>query len=139
VALALIEVDGNGIVPRHINSARLRDGCIAEGGGGSSAVLEHELLVIDLAGDGGVRDVMARAASEWGFFHVTNHGLSQALLEEMRRAVRVQGGRRPARRLLPVDHPDSHVAPAPLVVSEAFHVQLDNISGNDCNYGKLHA
>jgi hypothetical protein len=120
------------------------DGCIAEGGGGSSAVLERELPVIDLAGGGGARDAIARAASEWGFFQLTNHGVSRALLEEMRREQarlfrlpfesKADGG------LLNGSYrwgTPTATSPQHLSWSEAFHVQLASISGNDCDYGEL--
>uniref|UniRef100_A0A0E0KSX4 gibberellin 2beta-dioxygenase n=1 Tax=Oryza punctata TaxID=4537 RepID=A0A0E0KSX4_ORYPU len=59
----------------------------------SGAVLERDLPMVDLerltSGGAGERKAcagaMARAASEWGFFQLTNHGVSRELMEEMRR------------------------------------------------------
>ncbi|KAL6903477.1 hypothetical protein ACP4OV_004290 [Aristida adscensionis] len=142
-----------------------RDGGIAppgpDGGGGSSSsdVLERELPMIDVeclmtSPGGGARaaaaereacaEAMARAAAEWGFFQVTNHGVSRALLEEMRREqarlfrlpfeAKANGGllRGSYRWGTPTATSLRHLS-----WSEAFHVPIASISGKDCDYGEL--
>lgn len=54
----------------------------------SIPIVECELPLIDLARLGNCKDEEKRmidAASEWGFFQVVNHGISQELLRKMRR------------------------------------------------------
>ncbi|TVU15157.1 hypothetical protein EJB05_38664, partial [Eragrostis curvula] len=111
-----------------------------------SAVLdERELPVIDLTGErAACADAMARAAAEWGFFQVTGHGVSPALLEEMRREqarlfrlpfeTKANGGllNGSYRWGTPTAASLRHLS-----WSEAFHVQLASISGKDCDYGEL--
>jgi len=109
-------------------------------------VLECELPLVDLRclTTSGARDAMANAASEWGFFQVTNHGVSPALLEKMRREqvrlfrlpfeAKANGG------LLNGSYrwgTSTATSVRHLSWSEAFHVQLASISGKDCDYGEL--
>ncbi|XP_020199474.1 gibberellin 2-beta-dioxygenase 6-like [Aegilops tauschii subsp. strangulata] len=119
----------------------------------SLAVLEHDLPMIDLkrlmSRDVRERnvcaDAMASAASEWGFFQVTNHGVSRELLEEMRRE---------QTRLF---HQPFDIKEKPRLLngsyrwgnpmatslrqlswSEAFHVPLASISEeDDCEHAEL--
>ncbi|CAN6209086.1 unnamed protein product [Urochloa humidicola] len=63
-------------------------------------VSDEDLPVIDLQQqEDACRAAMVRAASEWGFFQVTNHGVAQALLEELHQA-QVAAFRRPFQRKL---------------------------------------
>uniref|UniRef100_A0ACD5ZJA7 Uncharacterized protein n=1 Tax=Avena sativa TaxID=4498 RepID=A0ACD5ZJA7_AVESA len=137
------EVDGGGIAPTSQQAPETE----------SLAVLELELPMIGLqrlrSGDATERkacaDAMASAASEWGFFQVTGHGVGREVLEEMRREQ--------ARLFrLPFDTKEKAAGllngsyrwgnPAAtslreLSWSEAFHVPLASISGEDCHYGRL--
>ncbi|XP_062226200.1 gibberellin 2-beta-dioxygenase 6-like [Phragmites australis] len=117
-----------------------------------SAVLERELPMIDLKclTSGGARertacaDAMARAASEWGFFQVSNHGVSRALLEEMRREqarlFRLPFETKANAGLLNGSYrwgTPTATSLRHLSWSEAFHIPLASISRKDCNYGEL--
>ncbi|XP_006658196.2 gibberellin 2-beta-dioxygenase 5-like [Oryza brachyantha] len=110
---------------------------------------ECDLPVIDLAllnGDGEsaerCREGIVRAASEWGFFQVTNHGVPQPLLRELH-AAQVAVFRRPFqqkvnKRLLDFS-PESYRWGTPtarcleqLSWSEAYHIPMTPApSGND--------
>uniref|UniRef100_A0A0E0Q350 gibberellin 2beta-dioxygenase n=1 Tax=Oryza rufipogon TaxID=4529 RepID=A0A0E0Q350_ORYRU len=105
---------------------------------GAIDVDECELPVIDLAGlmeaEQVCRADMVRAASEWGFFQVTNHGVPQALLRELHDA-QVAVFRRPfqekvTERLLGFS-PESYRWGTPtakcleqLSWSEAYHIPM---------------
>ncbi|KAF0894329.1 hypothetical protein E2562_038386 [Oryza meyeriana var. granulata] len=118
----------------------------------SSAVLERDLPMIDLKGltSGGARerkaceDAMARAASEWGFFQLTNHGVSRELMEEMRRGqarlFRLPFETKEKAGLLNGSYRWGNPTATSirhLSWSEAFHVPLASISGEDCDFGEL--
>lgn len=133
--------------------ALLRKGELRGGGfvpAESLALLERDLPMIDLkrltSSDARERDAcadaMASAASEWGFFHVTNHGVGREVLEEMNReqarlfhqpfdtkekAGLLNGSYRWGNR--------TATSLRQLSWSEAFHVQLASIS--DCEYANV--
>ncbi|TVU02605.1 hypothetical protein EJB05_51896, partial [Eragrostis curvula] len=89
---------------------------------------------------------IARAAEEWGFFQVRNHGVRPELLEAMRRE---------QARLFRLPFEAKTAAPGGLLNdsyrwgtptatslqqlswSEAFHVPLAGVSGDACNFGDL--
>lgn len=143
--------------------ALLRTGELGGGGGfvpasqalaaKSLAMLECDLPMIDLkrltSRDARERDVcmdaMASAASEWGFFQVTNHGVGRELLEEMRREQAMLFHQ-------PFDTKEkagllngsyrwgnpTATSLRQLSWSEAFHVPLASISGeDDCELAEL--
>ncbi|CAM0914024.1 unnamed protein product [Alopecurus aequalis] len=115
----------------------------------SLAVLERDLPMIDLkrlrSGDARERKAMASAASEWGFFQVTGHGVGRELLEEMRREqtrlFRLPFDTKEKDGLLNGSYSANPTATSlrQLSWSEAFHVPLASISGEDCDYGKLNS
>lgn len=122
--------------------------------GGVAVVEERELPLIDLSclttSGGGVqqaaeKDAMARAASEWGFFQVTGHGVSPALLERLRaeqaRLFRLPFETKARAGLLNGSYrwgaPTGATSLRHLSWSEAFHVPLATISGRDCDFGDL--
>jgi gibberellin 2-oxidase len=134
------------------------------GGGGiappaevrAAAVEERELPLIDLGclmatGGGGSRgaraacaDAMARAASEWGFFQVTGHGVGRALLERLRaeqaRLFRLPFETKARAGLLNGSYrwgAPTATSLRHLSWSEAFHVPLASISGSGCDFGEL--
>ncbi|OEL29488.1 Gibberellin 2-beta-dioxygenase 8 [Dichanthelium oligosanthes] len=134
----------------------------AEGcAGGAAAVQERELPLIDLeclmtsdrrgSGGGGAREAraacagaMARAASEWGFFQVTGHGVSRALLERLRaeqaRLFRLPFEAKAGAGLLNGSYrwgAPTATSLRHLSWSEAFHVPLASISGSACDFGEL--
>jgi gibberellin 2beta-dioxygenase len=122
-------------------------------------VSECELPMIDVrcltsaAADGSVAAAdkraacaaaIARAAEEWGFFQVHNHGVRLELLEEMRQeqarlfrlAVEAKHG------LLEGSYrwgTPTATSMQQLSWSEAFHVPLVGISSDTCNFGELTA
>lgn len=118
-------------------------------------VQERELPLIDLScltsGRGGAgsareaRDAMARAASEWGFFQVTGHGVSRALLERLRaeqaRLFRLPFETKATAGLLNGSYrwgSPTATSLRHLSWSEAFHVPLASISGTAaCDFGDL--
>ena len=136
-----------------------RGGGIAAGEGrAAAAVQERELPLIDLgcllaatAGGGGdearraaCADAMARAASEWGFFQVTNHGVGGALLERLRaeqaRLFRLPFETKARAGLLNGSYrwgAPTATSLRHLSWSEAFHVPLASISGSACDFGEL--
>jgi gibberellin 2-oxidase len=118
----------------------------------SLAVLEQDLPTIDLqglaSGDAMERracaDAMAMAASEWGFFQVTGHGVGRALLEEMRREqarlFRLPFDAKAKAGLLNGSYRwgnPTATSLRQLSWSEAFHVPLASIPGEDCDDGML--
>jgi hypothetical protein len=128
------------------------------GGGGIAAategcVQERELPLIDLtclqgsAGEAArttCADAMARAASEWGFFQVTGHGVSRALLERLRaeqaRLFRLPFETKAKAGLLNGSYrwgAPTATSLRHLSWSEAFHVPLASISGTACDFGEL--
>lgn len=120
-------------------------------------VQERELPLIDLSclmasgrGRGGsaraaCADAMARAASEWGFFQVTGHGVSRALLERLRaeqaRLFRLPFETKAKAGLLNGSYrwgAPTATSLRHLSWSEAFHVPLASISsGGACDFGDL--
>ncbi|RLM74329.1 gibberellin 2-beta-dioxygenase 8-like [Panicum miliaceum] len=136
---------------------------LRRGGGGiapaegraAAAVEERELPLIDVecllaatAGDEARRaacaDAMARAASEWGFFQVTNHGVGGALLERLRaeqaRLFRLPFETKARAGLLNGSYrwgAPTATSLRHLSWSEAFHVPLASISGSACDFGEL--
>ncbi|XP_062222699.1 gibberellin 2-beta-dioxygenase 6-like isoform X1 [Phragmites australis] len=117
-------------------------------------VSECELPMIDVGclttGTGGAEKraacaaAIARAAEEWGFFQVRNHGVRQELLEEMRREqarlFRLPFEAKATAGLLDDSYrwgTPTATTPQQLSWSEAFHFPLAGISGNSCNFGEL--
>ncbi|CAN6245194.1 unnamed protein product [Urochloa humidicola] len=116
---------------------------------------ECELPMIDVgsltSGGGSAEEraacaaAMARAAEEWGFFQVRNHGVAAELLDAMRREqarlfrlpfeAKCTGG------LLNDSYrwgTPTATSPGQLSWSEAFHVPLAGVSAGDaCNFGEL--
>uniref|UniRef100_J3LZN8 gibberellin 2beta-dioxygenase n=1 Tax=Oryza brachyantha TaxID=4533 RepID=J3LZN8_ORYBR len=139
---ALLRSEGGGIAPAAPSEI-------------SSAVLERvDLPTIDLGRltSGGARerkacaDAMARAASEWGFFQLTNHGVSRELLEEMRREqarlVRLPFETKEKAGLLNGSYRWGNPTATSLrhlSWSEAFHVPLASISEEGCDFGELNS
>jgi gibberellin 2-oxidase len=132
------ELDGGGIAPTPTPAPE--------------PMLERDLPMIDLdrltCGDARERKAcaaaMASAASEWGFFQVTGHGVGRELLEEMRREqarlFRLPFDTKEKAGLLNGSYRwgnPTATSLRQLSWSEAFHVPLASISGEDCDYGKL--
>ncbi|KAG8065366.1 hypothetical protein GUJ93_ZPchr0004g40305 [Zizania palustris] len=87
---------------------------------------------------------MARAASEWGFFQLTNHGVSRELMEKMRREqarlFRLPFETKEKAGLLNGSYRwgnPTATSLRQLSWSEAFHVPLASISGQHCDFGEL--
>ncbi|KAF3322281.1 gibberellin 2-beta-dioxygenase 8-like protein [Carex littledalei] len=84
------------------------------------------------------------AASDWGFFQVLNHGISLELLEKIKRE-QVKLFRLPFEKKVSSGVlNDSYRWGNPTATSasqfswsEAFHVPLEKISDEDCNYGEF--
>lgn len=84
------------------------------------------------------------AASDWGFFQVVNHGISLELLEKIKRE-QVKLFRLPFEKKVSSSVlNDSYrwgnltaVSASQFSWSEAFHVPLEKISDQDCNYGEF--
>jgi gibberellin 2-oxidase len=122
-----------------------------------AAVQERELPLIDLGclmtttsgGSCSAReacaDAMARAASEWGFFQVTGHGVGRALLERLRaeqaRLFRLPFETKAHAGLLHGSYrwgAPTATSLRHLSWSEAFHVPLASISGSGgCDFGEV--
>ncbi|KAL7149653.1 hypothetical protein ABFS83_05G055100 [Erythranthe nasuta] len=110
------------------------------------ALLEN-LPVIDLigltSGDEGERAEcaaeIARASSEWGFFQVVNHGISNKLIRDMRRE-QIELFNAPFSKKSSCGLPNNSyrwgspnaVSPDHFSWSEAFHIPLTNISDQTC-------
>nr|CAB3487682.1 unnamed protein product [Digitaria exilis] len=134
-----------------------RGGGIAPPMTGGAAVQVRELPLIDLGclmkttASGGARearacsDAMARAASEWGFFQVTGHGVGRGLLERLRaeqaRLFRLPFETKATAGLLNGSYrwgAPTATSLRHLSWSEAFHVPLASISGRGaCDFGDL--
>ncbi|WVZ74521.1 hypothetical protein U9M48_022692 [Paspalum notatum var. saurae] len=97
---------------------------------------------------------VARAAEEWGFFQVRNHGVAPGLLEDMRREqarlFRLPFDAKATAGLLNRSYrwgTPTATSPRQLSWSEAFHVPLAGVSasssgaddGGCCNFGELTA
>jgi hypothetical protein len=154
---AFAESGGGGAEPPLVESYLdlLRRGGIAPAEGrAAAAVEERELPLIDLeclmtaTGDEARRaacaGAMARAASEWGFFQVTNHGVGGALLERLRaeqaRLFRLPFETKSRAGLLNGSYrwgAPTATSLRHLSWSEAFHVPLASISGSACDFGEL--
>ncbi|OEL33052.1 Gibberellin 2-beta-dioxygenase 8 [Dichanthelium oligosanthes] len=110
-------------------------GCLTSAGGGSEA--ERATCVA----------AIARAAEEWGFFQVRNHGVAPGLLDAMRREqarlFRLPFEAKATAGLLNDSYrwgTPTATSPQQLSWSEAFHVPLAGVSGNggrSCNFGDL--
>ncbi|CAL5026378.1 unnamed protein product [Urochloa decumbens] len=136
-----------------------RGGIAAPADGRAAAVQERELPLIDVAclmgaASGGgeseasaaaCADAMARAASEWGFFQVTGHGVGRGLLERLRaeqaRLFRLPFETKAGAGLLNGSYrwgSPTATSLRHLSWSEAFHVPLASISGRTaCDFGDL--
>ncbi|PAN07160.1 hypothetical protein PAHAL_1G315700 [Panicum hallii] len=109
-------------------------GCLTSGGGGSS---EAERAACAAA--------IARAAEEWGFFQVRNHGVAPELLDAMRREqarlFRLPFEAKASGGLLGDSYRwgnPTATSPRQLSWSEAFHVPLAAVSGDaGCDFGGL--
>ncbi|RCV34585.1 hypothetical protein SETIT_7G171100v2 [Setaria italica] len=144
----------------YLDLLRRGGGGIAPPGEGRVAVQERELPLIDLgclmttSGQQGSRSArearaacayaMARAASEWGFFQVTGHGVGRALLERLRaeqaRLFRLPFETKARAGLLNGSYrwgAPTATSLRHLSWSEAFHVPLASISGSGCDFGEL--
>lgn len=84
------------------------------------------------------------AASDWGFFQVLNHGIGLELLQKIKRE-QVKLFRQPFEKKVSSGVlNDSYrwgsptaTSPSQFSWSEAFHVPLEKISDEDCNYGEF--
>ena len=123
----------------------------------ATAVEELELPLVDLGRLAGDREdderqrckrEIAEASKEWGFFQVVNHGISQEILEEMRRE-QVKVFREPFYKKTGDKCMNLSLSPGSyrwgtptatclgqLSWSEAFHIPLTDISA-DCGSPKL--
>jgi gibberellin 2beta-dioxygenase len=113
-------------------------GCLTSADHGSSPEAEAERAACAAA--------IARAAEEWGFFQVRNHGVPQELLEEMRREqarlFRLPFETKATAGLLNDSYrwgTPTATSPRQLSWSEAFHVPLAGVSGSGttCDFGDL--
>lgn len=113
-------------------------GCLTTADDGSSPEAEAERAACAAA--------IARAAEEWGFFQVRNHGVPQELLDEMRREqarlFRLPFETKATAGLLNDSYrwgTPTATSPRQLSWSEAFHVPLAGVSGSGttCDFGDL--
>ncbi|XP_077246385.1 gibberellin 2-beta-dioxygenase 6-like [Tasmannia lanceolata] len=134
------------------NSSEFRESLLNHKG--DSTVGECQLPLIDLmnltSGDERERRVcvgeIAKAASEWGFFQVLNHGISHELLEDMRRE-QVKVFEMPFEKKLGCSLlNDSYRWGAPTATSlkefswsEAFHIPISKISEEGCCDGEFNS
>lgn len=114
-------------------------GCLTSDDDGSASDSEAERAACTAA--------IARAAEEWGFFQVRNHGVSQELLDEMRREqarlFRLPFEAKATAGLLNHSYrwgTPTATSPQQLSWSEAFHVPLAGVTGSaggTCDFGEL--